>query len=59
METIGADALINQIAETLCEVDVERLCEVANLVLAANHSPAGEDADGYDLISQTWETDYA
>ena len=49
---IGADDLINQIADTLCEVDVDFLCEVANKVLAARHTPAGEDEHGYDLIQQ-------
>jgi len=49
---IGADALINQIADTLCEVDVDFLCEVANKVLAASHKPAGSDDHGYDLILQ-------
>lgn len=49
---IGADDLINQIADTLCEVDVDFLCEVANKVLAATHTAAGEDDHGYDLIEQ-------
>jgi len=52
MKKIGADDLINQIADTLCEVDVDFLCEVANKVLAARHTAAGEDAHGYDLIQQ-------
>jgi hypothetical protein len=52
IKKIGADDLINQIADTLCEVDVDFLCEVANKVLAARHTAAGEDAHGYDLIQQ-------
>jgi len=54
---IGADDLINQIADTLCEVDVDFLCEVANKVLAATHTSAGEDDHGYDLIEQNSDED--
>mgnify|MGYP004006609417 FL=1 len=54
---IGADDLINQIADTLCEVDVDFLCEVADMVLAARHTAAGEDEHGYDLIHQEADTD--
>ena len=52
---INADTLINQIADTLCEVDVDFLCEIADRVLSASHVKAGEDEYGYDLIEQTWE----
>ena len=51
-QRIGADDLINQISDTLCEVDADFLCEVANKVLAARHSVAGSDEHGYDLILQ-------
>jgi hypothetical protein len=54
---IGADDLINQIADTLCEVDVDFLCEVADMVLDARHTAAGEDEHGYDLIHQEADTD--
>jgi len=52
---ISADNLINQIAETLCEVDVDFLCDIADRVLSAKHRTAGEDEFGYDLIEQTWK----
>ena len=52
---ITADNLINQIADTLCEADVDFLCEIADRVLSASHVKAGETADGYDLIEQTWD----
>ena len=52
---INADTLINQIADTLCEADVDFLCEIADRVLSASHVKAGETADGYDLIEQTWK----
>jgi hypothetical protein len=52
MTKINADDLINQIADTLCEVDVAFLCEIANKVLSATHEPAGKDEFGYDLIEQ-------
>ena len=51
-QRIGADDLINQISDTLCEVPADFLCEVANKVLAARHSVAGSDEHGYDLILQ-------
>jgi hypothetical protein len=54
---IGADDLINQIADALCEVDVDFLCEVADMVLDARHTAAGEDEHGYDLIHQEDDTD--
>jgi len=54
MSKINADQLINQIADTLCEVDVDFLCEIANKVLSATHKPAGEDEYGYDLVEQKY-----
>lgn len=54
MTKINADDLINQIADTLCEVDVDFLCDIANRVLSADHTPAGEDEFGYDLIEQEY-----
>jgi hypothetical protein len=53
-ETISADELINQITDTLCEVDVEFLCYIANKVLSADHKQAGEDSCGYGLVYQRW-----
>ena len=54
MPNVPADDLISQIADTLCEVDVDFLCKIANQVLSATHEPAGTDIHGYDVIDQTW-----
>jgi len=52
---ISSDELINQISDTLAEVDVDFLCDIADKVLSAKHSAVGMTPDGYDLIDQKYE----
>ena len=52
---ISSDELINQIADTLAEVDADFLCDIADKVLSAKHSAVGMTPDGYDLIEQKYE----
>jgi len=52
---ISSDELINQIADTLAEVDVDFLLDIADKVLSAKHAAVGMTPDGYDLIDQKYE----
>ena len=53
---ISSDELINQIADTLAEVDVDFLCDIADKVLSAKHQCVGINIQtGYDLIDQKYE----
>jgi len=55
MTKITVDHLVDQIADTLCEIDVDSLCEIANKVLSANHVSAGKDEHGCDLVEQEYK----
>ena len=52
---ISPDELINQIADTLSEVDVDFLCTIADSVLSAKHQAVGISPDGYDIIEQKYQ----
>jgi hypothetical protein len=53
---ISPDELINQIADTLAEVDVDFLCTIADSVLSAKHQAVGIDIQsGYDIIEQKYQ----
>ena len=52
---ISPDELINQIADTLAEVDVDFLCTIADSVLSAKHQAVGIGPDGYDIIEQKYQ----
>jgi|TARA_B110000438_G_scaffold189360_1_gene181007 hypothetical protein len=52
---ISSDELINQIADTLAEVDVDFLCTIADSVLSAKHQAVGMTPDGYDIIEQKYQ----
>ena len=52
---ISPDELINQIADTLAEVDVDFLCAIADSVLSAQHQAVGISPDGYDIIKQKYQ----
>ena len=47
---ITPDELINQLADTLAELDIKQLCEVADSILSATHTPT-EDKEH---IIQKW-----
>ena len=51
----SVDQIIEQITYTLTDADVKFICDIANKVLHAGHSPAGEDVRGLGLILQTWK----